>query len=70
MADIAVDTGGTTDSRGEWQPDERPAAPPLWAWPPKLVQALKWFFGYPGYLWPWNTIIAVIAIVTWFYTQP
>jgi sterol desaturase/sphingolipid hydroxylase (fatty acid hydroxylase superfamily) len=70
MADIAVDTGGTTDSRGEWQPDERPAAPPLWAWPPKPVQALKWFFGYPGYLWPWNTIIAVIAIVTWFYTQP
>ena len=61
---------GTTDSRGEWQPAERPAAPPIWAWPPRPLQSLKWLFSYPGYLWPWNTIIAAIAILTWFYTQP
>ena len=75
MTDAAIGTSdsrgeGTTDSRGEWQPAERPAAPPIWAWPPRPLQSLKWLFSYPGYLWPWNTIIAAIAILTWFYTQP
>ena len=67
MSDVIA---GTTDSRGEWQPAERPAPPPLWAWPPRPLKTLKWFFGYPGYLWPWNAILCLIAIVTWIYTQP
>jgi sterol desaturase/sphingolipid hydroxylase (fatty acid hydroxylase superfamily) len=61
---------GTTDSRGEWQPDERPAPAPLWAWPPRPLAAAKWLFGFPGYLWPWNVIIGLIAIAAWTYTQP
>ena len=67
MSDVVA---GTRDSRGEWQPAERPAPPPIWAWPPRPIKMLRWFFGYPGYLWPWNTVIGAIAIATWLYTQP
>ena len=61
---------GTTDSRGEWQPAELPAPPALWAWPPRPLETLKFIFGFPGYLWPWNAILCLIAIATWAYTQP
>ena len=61
---------GTTDSRGEWHPAERPASAPLWAWPPRPLETLKWFFGFPGYLWPWNVIFCLTAIATWFFLQP
>ena len=39
-------------------------------WPPRLVGTLKWFFGWPGYLWPWNSLILGIALVTWFFLTP
>jgi hypothetical protein len=61
---------GGRDSRGEWQPAERPATAPLWAWPPRPVETLKWFFGYPGYLFPWNAIYFAIALVTLAYLTP
>ena len=31
---------------------------------------MRFLFGYPGYLWPWNAITAAIVVLTWFYTQP
>ena len=37
---------------------------------PRPRETLKWFFGNPGYLWPWNAIICAIAIATWIFTQP
>lgn len=58
------------DSRGEWQPDERLAPVPVWAWPPRPLETLRWFFGYPGYLGPWNAFYCGLAILTWLYTQP
>ena len=61
---------GTTDSRGEWQPTDRPAPAPLWAWPPRPRETFKFFFGFPGYLWPWNLMFGLIAVATWVYTQP
>ena len=61
---------GTRDSRGEWQPAERPAPAPVWAWPPRPRETLKFIFGFPGYLWPWNAIFSLMAIATWAYTQP
>ncbi len=64
----AVD--GIRDSRGEWQPAERPETAPIWAWPPRPLEAAKWLFGYPGYLLPWNAVYCLIAIATWLYTQP
>ena len=32
--------GGIRDSRGEWQPAERPETAALWAWPPRPLEAL------------------------------
>ena len=61
---------GTRDSRGEWQPEERPATAPLWSWPPRPSAVLKWFLGYPGYVLPWSALFWLIAIATWLYTQP
>jgi len=69
MSDVVA---GTRDSRGEWQPAEPHAGttPPIWAWPPQPIKTLRFLFGYPGYLWPWNAITAAIVVLTWFYTQP
>ena len=66
MSEIA----GTKDSRGEWHPAQLPETAPRWAWPPRPLKALRWMFGYPGYLWPWNAIIFAIVIAAWFATQP
>ena len=61
---------GSRDARGEWQPAVRPVTAPLWAWPPRPMATLKWLVGYPGYLFPWNAIYFVIALVTWAYLTP
>ena len=74
MADTRVEKevvdGVARDESGEWQPAKRPVPAPIFAWPPRPVEALKWMFGFPGYLWPWNAIYMLIAIGTWFYLQP
>ena len=31
---------------------------------------LKWFFGFPGYLLPWNLLYAVAAVLIWLYLTP
>ena len=61
---------GFRDSRGDWQPPERPATAPLWAWPPRPLATLKWIAAYPGYLFPWNAIFFGIALVTWAFLTP
>ena len=61
---------GARESRGEWQPAELPLEAPIWAWPPRPREALKWVFGYPGYLWPWNALFCLLAIATWAYLTP
>ena len=59
------------DARGFWQP-ERGTAPanPWFSWPLKPAQALRWLFGFPGYLFPWNLVYMGIATLTWIYFQP
>lgn len=71
MADTReVVDGVARDESGEWQPAKRPVPAPIFAWPPRPVETLKWMFGFPGYLWPWNAIYMLIAIGTWLYLQP
>ena len=55
---------------GEWKPETPIILPPLFFWPPRPLFLLKYFFGYPGYLWPWNLGYMTLAIVTWFFLTP
>jgi hypothetical protein len=61
---------GTEDSRGYWAPKNRVSYGPAFEWPPKPKVLLKWFFGFPGYLFPWNVLYAIAAIGIWYYLTP
>ena len=58
------------DARGDWRPAEPIALPPTIAWPPRPLATLKWLFGFPGYLWPMNTLWLAISVVTWYFLTP
>ena len=61
---------GTRDARGEWQPGELIQTPPVFVWPPRPLAFLKWLFGFPGYLMPWNLFFVAVAIVSWLFLTP
>lgn len=61
---------GKRDRRGNWEPNDRVSYGPFFSWPPRLKVLLKWFFGFPGYLFPWNVIYAVGAVLIWLYLTP
>lgn len=63
-------TYGKRDKRGRWTPHKRPTREPLFVWPVQPKKFLTWMFGYPGYLWPWNTLLILIAVTTWAYFTP
>jgi len=68
MSDAA--TVEVRDRRGEWQPDRFIETPPVFVWPPRPAGFLKWLFGFPGYLWPWNALYVAIATATWLWLTP
>ncbi|MDL2409386.1 sterol desaturase family protein [Rhizobium calliandrae] len=61
---------GSRDERGDWKPTKLLKYPPVFIWPAKPIAFLKWFFGYPGYLLPWNVLYAAIATLLWLYATP
>jgi sterol desaturase/sphingolipid hydroxylase (fatty acid hydroxylase superfamily) len=61
---------GQRDKWGEWHPPALIEPPPVFVWPPKPAKFLKWLFGFPGYLWPWNSLYAAIALFTWVFLTP
>ena len=67
MADAAL---GVRDDEGNWRPPKPLEIPAPFHWPPRPVGTLKWLFGYPGYLWPWNTVFFAFAFVAWFFFTP
>lgn len=62
--------GQKRNKRGEWRPEEPITYAPVLTWPPKPAGILKWFFGYPGFLFPWNAIYIAIAMGTWLFLTP
>lgn len=58
------------NARGEWRPSQPLRYAPLIQWPVRLRAIAKWFFGWPGHLWPLNAGILLITAVMWFLTQP
>ncbi len=61
---------GFRNSRGEWEPLYRVKYAPLFTWPLRPRQVLKWLLGYPGFLWPWNSVYLLITVVCWWFLQP
>ena len=61
---------GTRDARGNWSPKKTIDYGPVFVWPPKPKAVLKWFFAFPGYLFPWNVLYALAAVGIWYFLTP
>ncbi|MGZ4770681.1 MAG: sterol desaturase family protein, partial [Ilumatobacteraceae bacterium] len=61
---------GTRNQRGEWSPSRRVEYAPLFVWPARPVALLRWLFGYPGYVLPFNLVSAAVAFAAWFVATP
>ncbi len=67
---MAATSAARRDARGEWRPEAPIVLPPTIAWPPRPRAILRWLFGYPGYLWPMNSLWLGVILVTWFFLTP
>jgi sterol desaturase/sphingolipid hydroxylase (fatty acid hydroxylase superfamily) len=63
-------SGRKRERRQHWKPTAPLKQAPVAVWPPRPIAALRFFIGYPGYLWPWNTLYLLIAAATWVYLTP
>ena len=67
---MTIDSSHARDGNGDWRPAERIKLPPIYAWPPRPAAITKWMFGFPGYLWPMNSLTLGITLATWFFLTP
>ncbi|MCY4445963.1 MAG: sterol desaturase family protein [Rhodobacteraceae bacterium] len=67
---ISENSFGERDRRGHWRPFEKLKYAPLFAWPIKPLKLLRWLFGYPGYVLPWNLVFFLISVVVWLAFTP
>ena len=67
---MAESTLGTRDADGDWRPPYVLETPAPLAWPPRPLAVVKWLFGWPGYLWPWNAFFFAFPLVSWFFLTP
>lgn len=61
---------GSRNRRGDFKPTEPLRYPPVFVWPPQPRKFLRWLFGFPGYIWPWNLLYAAIGLAIWLYATP
>lgn len=67
MSDATADQ---RDRQGDWRPDGRIGLPPIHARPFRAVPAVKWFLGFPGFIWPLNLFWLGLTVVTWVWLTP
>ena len=67
MVDVS---SSNRNSRGDWRPDAPIALAPINVWPLRISNITKWFFGFPGFLWPYNAFWLAVTILTWSYLTP
>ena len=58
------------DESGNWRPEAAIEPAPINAWPPELMKTLKWFFGWPGFIWPENILWLGVSVLSWLYLTP
>ncbi|MDQ0468577.1 sterol desaturase family protein [Labrys wisconsinensis] len=61
---------GKRDKRGDWKPFKPIQYPPVFVWPAQPVAFVKWLFGYPGYILPWNLLYAAVGAALWLWLTP
>lgn len=61
---------GTRDKRGNWKPFGTIPINPPHIIPFEPLKLLKYIFGYPGLLVPWQGSFALITILCWFFLTP
>jgi len=61
---------GKRDKRGDWKPSKLIQYPPVFVWPAQPIKFVRWFFGYPGFILPWNLVYAIAGVVLWLYLTP
>ncbi|MCP4385420.1 MAG: sterol desaturase family protein [Hyphomicrobiales bacterium] len=65
MEDLAH---GTRDKRGHWRPNKPlVGVAPIYALPPQPLKVLRWL---PEYLFPWNTLFALSAVLYTIFIVP
>ena len=58
------------DARGGWTPSKLEYKP-LFSWPPKPIELIKWLFNYPdGFIFPWAVIHFFIALISYIFFLP
>lgn len=67
MDDLAY---GRRDERGDWKPLALIEYPQVFVWPVRPRALLKWLFGFPGYLLPWDVFYGLLAVLFWLYLTP
>ncbi len=66
-----IDTASLERSpSGDWSPKNPIALAPINTWPPKPIAILKWIFGFPGFIWPYNAFWLCVTLATWVYLTP
>jgi sterol desaturase/sphingolipid hydroxylase (fatty acid hydroxylase superfamily) len=58
---------GTRNKRGDFTPNEPLGTAPLFVFPPRPLELLKWL---PGYFLPWNILFMAAAFATWTWLTP
>lgn len=67
MADRAW---GERDSRGEWVPEVLPEPSPIFRWPLRLMNIVKYLFAPQGLLWPVNFFFGAVSVFAWLFLTP
>jgi len=61
---------GTRNKRGDWKPKQPYEYAPVFIWPPRPVEFLRWLLWWPGYFLPWNILYAFIVLGIWIWLTP
>ena len=57
-------------STADYRPPQPIAYPEVFVWPIRPKGILRWLFGIPGFLLPWNAIYLSLAAVSWRWITP
>ncbi|MCX6078095.1 MAG: hypothetical protein NTW32_01050 [Chloroflexi bacterium] len=61
---------GTRDARGHWKPPYPARFSPLFDWPVNPKAIITYLFGFPGVLWPFNTLVFLLGLAVFAFFQP